>query len=144
MVGEGLLQPVRQSRQKERINEHQRLPEGQRSAGGEGYCKSIVCQFISIDSIRIMTRHNKMVIRAFSCGRWRVVWQCELQGKWQWPTFSSAPALLNMCALHVSASAAFAVFCQRGSCCCCLLWLDECVRFSPCARNIPRAAQPVI
>lgn len=132
MVGESLLQPVRQSRQKERINEHQRLPEGQRSAG-EGYCKSIVCQFISIDSIRIMTRRNKMVIRAFSCGRWRVVWQCELQGKWQWPTFS-ALALLNMCALHVCASAAFAVFvsafffffCRCG-------WMSACV--SHCVRG---------
>lgn len=49
-----------------------------------------------------------MVIRAFSCGRWRVIWQSELQGKWQWPTFS-ALALLNMCALiHVCALAVFA------------------------------------
>lgn len=74
---------------------------------GRVIVNQFVGQFISIDSIRIMTCRNKMVIRALSSGQWRVVWQSE-QGKWQWPTFSTL-AMLDMCALiHVCASALFA------------------------------------
>lgn len=96
-------------------------PWGPEGGGWDSYCKSIVGQFISIDSIKIMTCRNKMVIRAFGCRRWGLVGQSELWEKWQWPTLAALALCTHSCVCVGSMCSVEHVICF------CCGWIRTCV-----------------